>query len=85
MREIDLNLREIDNIVLACTSDNSVRARFFPIKVHIKLDLRSYYAIRASASVRLPKHRFELKGQILAFETDAHGHYVITFAAEVRF
>ena len=59
---------EIDNIVLARTSDILVRARFSSIKVHIKLDLRSYYAIRASASVRLPKHRFELKGPILGLK-----------------
>ena len=48
MRELDLNLRELDNIVLACTSDDSVHALFPSIKVHIKLDLRSYYDIRAS-------------------------------------
>ena len=51
-QEVKLNLRELDNIVLARTSDVLVRARFSSIKVHIKLDLRSYYAIRASASVR---------------------------------
>ena len=39
-------MRELDNIVLARTSDNLVRARFSSIKVFIKLELRSYYAIR---------------------------------------
>ena len=67
-QEVKLNLRELDNIVLARTSNNSVRAVFSLVKVHILLDLRLYYAIRASASVRLPKHRFELKGPILGLK-----------------
>ena len=44
--------------MLARTSDNTVRALFSSIKVNISLDLRSYYAIRASDF-------FELKGPIL--------------------
>ena len=47
-QEVKLNLRELDNIVFACTSNNWVRARFSSIKVFITLDFRSYYAIRAS-------------------------------------
>ena len=41
----ELILSALDNIVLARTSDNLVRARFSSIKVNILLDLRSYYAI----------------------------------------
>ena len=43
LRELDLNLRELDNIVFARTSDNSVRAAFSSKNVFIVLDLRSYY------------------------------------------
>ena len=46
--KVKLNLRELNNIVLARTSDNLVRAGFSSIKVFITLDLRSYYAIDAS-------------------------------------
>ena len=56
-------MRALDNIVLTCTIDNLIRARFSSKKVFIVLDLRSYHE---SDSL---KHRFELKGPILCLKT----------------
>ena len=57
-RELELNLRELDNIVLVRTSNNLVRVRYSSMKVFNILDLRLYCARIALLSVRLPKHQF---------------------------
>ena len=57
-------MRALDNIVLTCTSDNSLRAGFSSRKVFIVLDLRSYYESDSSDWLSWLAARSR-KGQVL--------------------
>ena len=64
-QEVKLNPRELDNIVLSCTSGRLVRNIVFSNFLHKSIQQTRFTLV---LRVRLTKNRFELKGPILCLK-----------------